>query len=230
MKCCQLNKQNNKNLIVFFAGWSFDEKPFGKLVCDGFDILFIYDYNELNLPKELENLQNYEHKYLLAWSMGVFVAYEFRKLFEDFDYKIAINGTITPVDNECGIPVKMFELTLKHAAKGLAGKFYQNVFKNSEEFEIYSKTPVQRTIENRVSELENLYNIIKMKDYKKAESFYDCAIVSDFDKIIPPKNQIASHQKNNEPIITLPFGHFPFYNFTSWSEIIKCCQTTKNHI
>lgn len=230
MKCCQLNKYNNKNLIVFFAGWSFDEKPFGKLVCDGFDILFIYDYNELNLPKELENLQNYEHKYLLAWSMGVFVAYEFRKLFEDFDYKIAINGTITPVDNEFGIPVKMFELTLKHAATGLAGKFYQNVFKNSEEFEMYSKSPVQRTIENRVSELENLYNIIKTKDYKKAESFYDCAIVSDFDKIIPPKNQIASHQKNNEPIITLPFGHFPFYNFTSWSEIIKCCQTTKNHI
>lgn len=230
MKCCQLNKQNNKNLIVFFAGWSFDEKPFGKLVCDGFDILFIYDYNELNLPKELENLQNYEHKYLLAWSMGVFVAYEFRKLFENFDYKIAINGTITPVDNAFGIPVKMFELTLKHAATGLAGKFYQNVFKNSEEFEMYSKTLVQRTIENRVSELENLYNIIKMKDYKKAESFYDCAIVSDFDKIIPPKNQIASHQKNNEPIITLPFGHFPFYNFTSWSEIIKCCQTTKNHI
>lgn len=230
MKCCQLNKQNNKNLIVFFAGWSFDEKPFGKLVCDGFDILFIYDYNELNLPKELENLQNYEHKYLLAWSMGVFVAYEFRKLFENFDYKIAINGTITPVDNEFGIPVKMFELTLKHAATGLAGKFYQNVFKNSEEFEMYSKTPVKRTIENRVSELENLYNIIKMKDYKKAESFYDCAIVSDFDKIIPPKNQIASHQKNNEPIITLPFGHFPFYTFTSWSEIIKCCQTTKNHI
>lgn len=230
MKCCQLNKQNNKNLIVFFAGWSFDEKPFGKLVCDGFDILFIYDYNELNLPKELENLQNYEHKYLLAWSMGVFVAYEFRNLFEDFDYKIAINGTITPVDNEFGIPVKMFELTLKHAATGLAGKFYQNVFKNSEEFEMYSKTLVRRTIENRVSELENLYNIIKMKDYKKAESFYDCAIVSDFDKIIPPKNQIASHQKNNEPIITLPFGHFPFYNFTSWSEIIKCCQTTKNHI
>ena len=230
MKCCQLNKQNNKNLIVFFAGWSFDEKPFGKLVCDGFDILFIYDYNELNLPKELENLQNYKHKYLLAWSMGVFVAYEFRKLFEDFDYKIAINGTITPVDNEFGIPVKMFELTLKHAVTGLAGKFYQNVFKNSEEFEMYSKTPVQRTIENRVSELENLYNIIKMKDYKKAESFYDCAIVSDFDKIIPPKNQIASHQNNNELIITLPFGHFPFYNFTSWSEIIKCCQTTKNHI
>lgn len=230
MKCCQLNKQNNKNLIVFFAGWSFDEKPFGKLVCGGFDILFIYDYNELNLPKDLENLQNYEHKYLLAWSMGVFVAYEFRKLFEDFDYKIAINGTITPVDNEFGITVKMFELTLKHVAIGLAGKFYQNVFKNSEEFEIYSKTSVQRTIENRVSELENLYNIIKKKDYKKAESFYDCAIVSDFDKIIPPKNQIASHQKNNEPIITLPFGHFPFYNFTSWSEIIKCCQTTKNHI
>ncbi len=27
MKSFWLNKQNNKNLIVFFAGWSFDEKP-----------------------------------------------------------------------------------------------------------------------------------------------------------------------------------------------------------
>lgn len=230
MKCCQLNKQNNKNLIVFFAGWSFDEKPFAKLSCEGFDVLFIYDYNDLNLPKELENLQNYEHKYLLCWSMGVFAAYELRNLFKDFDYKIAVNGTITPVDNEFGIPVKMFELTLKHSATGLAGKFYQNVFKTSEEFEMYSKTPVQRSIENRVAELENLYNIIKTKDNTELEKFYDCAIVSDFDKIIPPKNQIASHQKNNVPVISLPFGHFLFYNFTSWSEIIKCCQTTKNHI
>lgn len=230
MKCCQLNNQNNKKIIVFFAGWSFDEKPFAKLSYEDFDILFIFDYNNLDIPNELKKLQNYEQKYLICWSMGVFAAYQLRDLFTNFDYKIAINGTVTPVDNNYGIPVKMFELTLKHASTGLKGKFYQNVFNNSEEFDKYSQTPVQRTIENRVSELENLYNIIKTTDNTKYEKFYDYAIVSDFDKIIPPKNQIASHEKNNVPIIKIPFGHFPFYNFKSWSEIIKCCQTTTNHI
>lgn len=231
MKSYWLNKQNNKKLIVFFAGWSFDEKPFksnfGNIDflshdCTEYDVLMVYDYNEISAPKELKIcLKNYEKKYLISWSMGVFTAYLFKDLFANFECKIAINGTVTPVDNEFGIPVKMFELTLKHAEKGLEGKFYQNVFLNENDFEIYSKTPVQRSIENRVSELENLYELIKNTNINY-EKFYDFAIVSDFDKIIPPKNQIASHKKNNTPTKSLPYGHFPFYNFSSWDEIIKC--------
>ena len=220
MKNCWLNKQNNKSLIVFFAGWSFDENPFKILSCEGYDVLMVYDYNELSIPNELNNLSEYENKILITWSMGVFTAYLFKDLFKDFNYKIAVNGTVSPVDNEFGIPIRMFELTLKHAEKGLEGKFYQNVFSNEEEFEIYSKTPVQRSIENRVSELENLYNFIKNTnvDYEK---FYDFAIVSEFDKIIPPKNQLASHKSNNVPVIELETGHFPFYKFSSWKEVVN---------
>ena len=40
-----LNRQNNKNLIVFFAGWSFDSKPFEFLSCGDCDVLFVYDYS-----------------------------------------------------------------------------------------------------------------------------------------------------------------------------------------
>ena len=113
----------------------------------------------------------------------------------------------------------MFELTLKHAQIGLRGKFYQNVFKTEAEYNLYTQRPVKRSIENRVSELECLYNLIKNNPNTIYEKFYDKAIVSDFDKIIPPKNQIASHKK-----INLPYGHFPFYNFSSWSEILECNQ------
>lgn len=224
MKCCWLNKQDNENLIVFFAGWSFDSNPFQNLSVQNYDILFVYDYNNLELPQELNLLNNYKNKYLVTWSMGVFVAYLYRNLFNDFTKKIAINGTITPVDNEFGIPIKMFELTLKHAQIGLRGKFYQNVFKTEDEYNLYSQNSVKRPIENRVSELENLYSFIKKNPNTGYEKFYDRAIVSDFDKIIPPKNQIASHSKNNVQIINLPFGHFPFYNFSSWSEILECNQ------
>ena len=87
------------------------------------------DYNEISELEILKNIsEKYEQKFLITWSMGVFVAAYLRKYFENFDKKIAINGTITPVDNEFGIPVKMFELTLKHASVGLGGKFYKNVY------------------------------------------------------------------------------------------------------
>lgn len=222
MKSCWLNNQNNENLIVFFAGWSFDEKPFKFLQCNDFDVLFVYDYNDFKLPEELKNIKNYKHKYLITWSMGVFVANLFKNLFSDFEYKMAINGTISPVDNEFGIPIKMFELTLKHAKIGLEGKFYKNVFQTEEEFQEYSKTPVGRTIENRVSELENLYTEIKNHKELEIQKFYDFAIVSDFDKIIPPKNQIVSHNQNKVRVLSLPYGHFPFYHYSKWNEILEC--------
>ncbi len=224
MKCHWLNKQNNKNLVVFFAGWSFDYYPFVALNTDGYDVLFVYDYNDLDAPEELKDFSQYENKTLITWSMGVFSAFLLKNLFKDFNYKLAINGTVTPVDDECGIPVKMFELTLKHAQKGLEGKFYQNVFLTDEEYELYNTYPVRREIQNRVAELENLYNLIKNTDVVY-EKFYDLAIVSDFDKIIPPKNQQASHKRNNTPVITVPYGHYPFYYFSSWNEIITCRQT-----
>ena len=224
MKCHWLNKENNKNLIVFFAGWSFDSCPFVKTGTDGYDILIVFDYNNLYVTNDLKDFSQYENKTLICWSMGVFCAYLLKDLFNDFDYKIAINGTTAPVDDKFGIPSKVFELTLKHAAKGLEEKFYRNIFSAFEDYDLYTTCPVRRTIANRVSELENLYNLIKNTtiDYKK---FYDTAIVSDYDKIIPPQNQIASHKKNNVPIITVPCGHWVFYYFKNWDEIIKCCKT-----
>lgn len=215
-----LNKQNKDRLIVFFAGWSFDYKPFEFLECGDFDVLFVYDYNEIsNLP---EGIKNYSDKYLITWSMGVFTAYQIQKNLPEFDRKIAINGTPFPVDDNFGIPQKPFLLTLRHAKTGLEGKFYQNIFYKDEELETYLKTPVERTIENRENELKALYEKIKLNNLKY-ENFYDFALISKFDKIIPTTNQINFWQKN-APYKLLESGHFPFYNFESWSDIISTAE------
>ena len=218
MKYHWLNKQNNTELIVFFTGWSFDEKPFEFLDCGSADVLFVYDYNEISaLEKEI--FTKYTKKTLLTWSMGVFAAYLLKDRFKDFDKKIAINGTPFPVDDEFGIPQKPFLLTLRHAKTGLEGKFYQNIFEKEEEFEKYSKTPVNRSIENRVEELKSLYEKIKSTKFDY-ENFYDFSLISTHDKIIPTKNQINFWQ-NCAPYKILESGHFPFYNFKSWDEIIN---------
>lgn len=211
-----LNKQNNNKLIVFFAGWSFDEHPFKFLDCGDFDVIIMYDYNKLDLPKI--DFSNYKNIDLIAWSMGVFVVYLLKEKLPKFAKKIAINGTIKPVDDKFGIPTKPFLLTLRHAKTGLEGKFYQNIFDTKEEFEKYSATPVERTIENRENELKSLYQIIKTSD-NNYEHYYDKALISTNDKIIPTKNQVNFWQ-NNAEIEMLESGHFPYYNFISWNDIL----------
>lgn len=208
-----LNKQNNKDLLIFFAGWSFDYKPFEFLDCSQ-DVLMLYDYNDLKLPK----IPDYDSYSLIAWSMGVFIAYQLKDELPQFKQKIAINGTPFPVDNEFGIPEKPFLLTLKHAKIGLEKKFYENIFSTCEEFEKYSKTPVERTIENRVEELNALYNKIKVSE-KIYENFYDTTIISSNDKIIPTKNQL-NFWSGKSKIKQIESGHFPYYNFKSWNEIL----------
>ena len=150
--------------------------------------------------------------------MGVFNAYLLKDNLPKFNKKIAINGTPLPVDDKYGIPTKPFLLTLRHAKTGLEGKFYQNIFDKPEEFEKYTKTPVTRSIENRENELKSLYTQIKNTTINYVH-FYDKAYISKFDKIIPTKNQINFWQ-NNAKIEILESGHFPYYNFKSWKEIL----------
>ena len=211
-----LNKQNNNKLIIFFAGWSFDYKPFEFLNCDNYDVLMLYDYNSFDIPL---NIPEYDKNYLISWSMGVFTAYILRNNLPEFTQKIAINGTLLPVDNDFGIPERPFLLTLKHAKTGLGKKFYENIFQTQEEFERYMRNPLERPIDNRVDELKSLYKKIKAEkiDY---QTYYDKAIVSRFDKIIPPQNQINFWQQNNTPCTILETGHFPYYNFTCWNDIL----------
>lgn len=211
-----LNKQNNSKLIIFFAGWSFDENPFKFLACENFDVLIVYDYSTID--ENIEKFTSYEEINLIAWSMGVFVAYLLKDKLPKFNKKIAINGTPLPVNDEFGIPVKPFLLTLRHARTGLEGKFYQNIFDTKEEFEKYSTMSVNRSIENRETELKSLYDKIRSAEINY-NRFYDKALISSRDKIIPTKNQINFWQ-NNAEIEMLESGHFPYYNFKSWNEIL----------
>ena len=211
-----LNKQNNSKLIIFFAGWSFDENPFKFLACENFDVLIVYDYSTID--ENIEKFTSYKEINLIAWSMGVFVAYLLKDKLPKFNKKIAINGTPLPVNDEFGIPIKPFLLTLRHAKTGLEGKFYQNIFDTKEEFEKYSTMSVNRSIENRETELKSLYDKIRSAEINYSR-FYDKALISSRDKIIPTKNQINFWQ-NNAEIEMLESGHFPYYNFKSWNEIL----------
>ena len=196
-----LNKKNNKKLIVFFNGWGMDENVVKHLKPEDYDVIMFYDYN--NLDMDLSLLEEYEQKHLVSWSMGVMTATLFNI---KYNTSTAINGTLKPIDDKFGIPVKIYDLTLNNFNQNSSQKFIQNMFEKGE-----SVPPIEREFENIKKELAAL------KNYKADSNFkYTKILLSNKDRIIPSKNQSAFWKlaPNTEG------GHCLFYKFEYWSELI----------
>ncbi len=197
-------QENNKNLIIFFNGWGMDELIISHLKRNGFDLLILYDYNDLDI--EFPNLDNYDKKYIIGWSMGVMISTLFYDCFGKIDKYIAINGTPKPIDDKYGIPEKIYKLTLRGFNETSCQKFMERMFDCIPPISKFSN----REFESQKTELANLMGI-----EGKIISF-DKIIVSNNDNIIPTKNQL-NYWKNPEIIES---GHCPFFKYESWSEII----------
>ena len=203
MKYKWLNKQNNENIIVFFNGWGMDEFVVKDLNPENYDVLMFYNYNSPVSEFDLNLLNNYKKRHLIAWSMGVMTATLYNI---NWDTKTAINGTLKPVSDKFGIPVRIYELTLKNFSLLGAEKFFRAMFRDD-----VTPPKIKRDFEEQKTELAAL------KEYKGNENFkYDRIIISSEDKIIPPKNQTAFW--GIEPNIVS--GHAPFNLFKNWSELL----------
>ena len=71
MKYNWFNKSNNKQLIIFFNGWGMDETIVSHLSAEEYDVVILYDYNNLSLDI---NFEEYQESHIVAWSMGVMTA------------------------------------------------------------------------------------------------------------------------------------------------------------
>ena len=104
-------------MTLFFAGWGMDECPFMDYCPENSDLLVCYDYRSLDFDFTL--LQGYQEIRLIAWSMGVWAA---SMVLQDMDLPIcesvALNGTVTPVDDLKGISQQVFEGTLEGLNEG----------------------------------------------------------------------------------------------------------------
>lgn len=207
-----LRCNNSKNLIVFFCGWAMDEKPFEPLKSENYDVLFIFDYADLELDFDFSK---YEKKILIAFSYGVFVA-AIAKLPE-FNLKIAVNGTLKPIDSRFGISPKIFDLTLCNMSDESLLKFYSRMFDNNLDEEYFKTNLPERNAESCLKELEAIKNYYFNTTDVAIE--YDKAIISSNDKIIPAKNQLAFWDGKNQKIFNA--GHFIFYKFKNFDEIIN---------
>lgn len=195
---------NNKadKLILFFLGYGFTPEALSHLEYDKYSVCCVYDYSDLSF-----NIDFLEGKeiYLIAWSMGVWVA-NFTLKNIRLNRAIAINGTPFGIDDKFGINAASFQKSIEEFDfEGFKRLCFLNELKRVNFG--FNKNPI--------TELKNIFYNAK----KPCENTikWDKAIISKKDLICKP----SAMEWFVCPKIYLNAPHFVFFEFKSFGEIIE---------
>lgn len=195
-----LHHKNNKDLIVFFSGFASEPCLFDYSFDNTADVLLVYDY--ANLDFNFDYLKDYEHVYVLAWSMGVAIA---SIIFENkhnlLTKAIAINGSDKPMQKGLGIDKRVFLLTLKTLSADSIQSFRDKMHSPN----YFNELNFTRDCNSLKNELNFLYQTFK--DYSSDICIFDKAILGNCDQIFKVENLLANF-KDRCQVQVLEIAHY----------------------
>lgn len=223
MRTVWLNKKNSDELILFFNGWSLDENCIKHLDAGQYDVLMFYDYTILDIEEDILNeIKKYSQVNIISFSMGVWASAGVINKLGNIKETIAINGTLVPVDDNFGIPVKIFNLTLSNLSELTYPKFFKNMFADFKMAQHELHKMPKRSIEDQREELLAIKDFSLKNNFTHKISRFDKIIISNNDKIIPAKNQINFwRQRTDLKVIRIDDSHCIFNSFEKWNEILN---------
>ncbi len=227
MRICWLNRQGNRDCILFMAGWGMAPEPFNSIPADGVDVLMVYDYTEMagiDWSAVLADYKNSEKRgrvHLLAWSMGVWVASrEFTaSTLPLFRSATAVAGTCFPIDDRLGIPCDVFSDTIDTLLPETLTAFYESMFDEELEQRRFLQHRPNRPVEELRQELINLKTRYQQSSATARKDIFQRRIVCKRDRVFPARNQLRAWGRKNCDVFTLP--HFPFYQWASWNDLLR---------
>lgn len=235
MKTCWLNQQNNQDCILFMAGWGMAPEPFLDIASGPVDVLMVYDYRTIDeddrdFPTLLSSINSQRKIHLLAWSMGVWAAamlvWNGTLLRRSFSSATAVGGTCQPIHDQCGIPEQRFNQTVRELSPAVLAEFYRSMFDNDREAEQFLRhmAKTKRSVEELRQELIALRSACKdLPDMsEELADVFKHRIVTGRDRVFPARNQMRAWGRKTCASVPLP--HFPFYQWSSWAEILKILQ------
>ncbi len=205
MKQRWMTKRGNRRAILLFGGWGMDHRPFLDLSKPGNDLMAVWDYRDDDF--DADPLREYDEVCLLAWSLGVFAASRIMGSMDlPITLKAAINGTLHPVDDHRGIPVRVFKGTLENLDQRNLMKFYRRICGSPEQFDRFKANLPRRGTEELRQELERF---IESGRGPMEEDGWDLAVISERDAIFPFENQLSAWRGHPRRIVLRGQGHFP---------------------
>jgi len=196
-----------------------DPHPFGGLSVQAHDLFMVYDYSLME-PWKFHDFPagSYEQLHLVAWSMGVWAAaYSFTGQEKIFATATAINGTLAPIDDACGIDRNAYDDMIDTFSPTVLHAFYESMFTDPGETARFLRNRPQRTEEDILHELVQLRS--SSQGGQPVDNIYSRIIVGSRDRVFPARNQLRSWGRDRCTIIKAP--HFPFYKWSVWDRIIS---------
>jgi malonyl-ACP O-methyltransferase BioC len=198
-------RNHNNRLILIFAGWGMDARPFKELSHPGYDILVLWDYRDLTF--NWQPLLAYHEICLIAWSMGVFAAsLTIHEIVPRITKRIAVNGTLEPVSSKFGIPEAIYHGTINALSPSSLRKFYRRMCTSAEQFAAFEANRPKRTISELAEELQAIETHTFF--HVPQVDCWDLAIISRNDGIFPAQNQVNAWRATT-PIQFMDAGHLP---------------------
>lgn len=220
MKLTWLDNSGNKSLILFFSGWSIFPDHLKFLDCSGFDVAMLHSCGSFDISVEIP-VSKYKEIIAVTYSFGVFTGITALSKINFKGEVFAINGTTKPVDNRFGIKKMVFEKTLDNLNTETFLQFQKNMFtddkKHQKFIESFDYSPDIRQLKNELLFIQHSAQTIETNP-----DFVKKVLISKSDRIFFSKNQVDFWKDFN--YVLIDEGHFPFYSFISWGEIIEKCR------
>ena len=190
------------SLILIFAGWSTDPSLYRDVEIQGWDVVVVYDYSDLSI--DLTLLDRYSTIWLFAWSLGVRIAAA--TLPEDkITAAYAINGTLSPVDDNFGIPTSIYNGTADNLTPVNLKKFRRRMASDGATF----RTHLERDFSDEDTEsLRHQLYLIRDLVTPAHQLPWRRAYISDNDKIFPPDNMVRSWNSLGVETRTVSGAHY----------------------
>ena len=199
-----LHKKLEAEAIVVFGGWAVGAQVLDHLT-GPFDVLFASDYRDLNA--DLPDLSAYGQVNLVVWSFGVASYAHWQQGRDDpFTRKVAVNGTLTPVNRRTGIPPVAMSKTIETLSEDAYQLFLARIF-NARQPEAHIDVTARR---------DELLAIEARGD--APDVVFDRVWISTEDKIFPAVSQTRAWPQSNVQQIKAP--HAPFAQFATWQEVL----------
>ncbi len=199
--------ERSPRLVLIFAGWGITPRLFGGVNLPGYDIGVAYDYTMMDAPWA-DTLAHYDEIAVVAWSYGVPTAARFITDHPElpFTARIAVNGTMHPVDAERGIAPEIFAGTLAGLDERSLRKFNMRMCGGARKFAGYEPLLQRHDIDTLRAELEAIGN------RTTPPLLWDKAVVSLGDAIIPPEAQMRAWSDEAAETMTVEGPHLPDFH------------------
>lgn len=205
MKIKFLNRHHsNTRLILIFAGWSTTPEFYESVKMESWDVAVVYDYADLSFDSAF--LNEYYTVYLFSWSLGVFIS-DIIIPADRITAAFALNGTLSPVDDGCGIPDAVFTGTADGLSPSTLLKFRKRMMPDIASFKAKFST---QDVDNIEELRESLY-VIKKRSLEPQNTHlpWTRAYISSDDRIFPASNQRrAWEQQKDTEIVYLEGAHY----------------------